>query len=149
MGMNSPYERRVLWLTGLSGAGKTTIARNLQARLQARGVPVAILDGDEIRRGLSQGLGFSDADRCENIRRIAEVAHLLNSQGFIVIVAAISPLNKHRGMARKIVGAAYREVYVKASLSDCERRDVKGLYARARRGQVAKFTGVSDAYEPP
>jgi adenylyl-sulfate kinase len=147
--LNASCEGRVLWLTGLSGAGKTTIAQNLQAKMQKCGIAVAILDGDEVRRGLSQGLGFSDAERCENIRRMAEVAHLLSSQGLVVIVAAIAPLTKHRGLARQIIGAPYREVYVKASLSDCERRDVKGLYARAHRGQVAKFTGVSDSYEPP
>jgi adenylylsulfate kinase len=142
-------ETSVLWLTGLSGAGKSTIARSLHARLLDSGVTVAVLDGDDIRRGLSQGLGFCDADRLENIRRIAEMARLLSSQGIIVIVAAIAPLSRHRGLARKIIGAPYREVYVKASLSDCERRDVKGLYARARRGEVAKFTGVTDTYEPP
>lgn len=139
----------VMWLTGLSSAGKSTIARNLQARLLKCGVPVAVLDGDEIRRGLSQGLGFSDQDRLENIRRIAEVARLLSKQGVAVIVAAIAPLSRHRALARKIIGASYREIYVKASLSECERRDVKGLYARARRGEVPKFTGVSDTYEPP
>lgn len=138
-----------MWLTGLSSAGKSTIAQNLQARMLKRGVAVAVLDGDEIRRGLSRGLGFSDEDRLENIRRIAEVARLLSDQGIPVVVAAIAPLGRQRSAARKIIGAPYREIYVKASLSDCERRDVKGLYARARRGEVAKFTGVSDAYEPP
>ncbi|WP_431274070.1 adenylyl-sulfate kinase [Variovorax ureilyticus] len=142
-------EASVLWLTGLSGAGKSTIARHLRACLVGRGAAVAVLDGDEIRRGLSQGLGFSDVDRRENIRRIAEMARLLSTQGIVVIVAAIAPLSRHRGLARNIIGAPYREVYVKASLSDCERRDVKGLYARARRGEVVKFTGVTDTYEPP
>jgi adenylylsulfate kinase len=139
----------VVWLTGLSGSGKSTIARALRARLADCGHAAAVLDGDEIRQGLSRGLRFSEAERSENIRRIAEVARLLSSQGITVIVAAITPLSKHRRLARHIVGAAYREVYVKASLAACERRDVKGLYARARRGEVAQFTGVSDSYEAP
>lgn len=139
----------VIWLTGLSGAGKSTIAQSLRARVMADGLPVAILDGDDVRRGLSQGLGFGQADRCENIRRIAEVARLLSDQGVVVLVAAVSPMQAHRAMARHIVGTVFREVYVRASLATCEQRDVKGLYARARRGEVAKFTGISDAYEPP
>jgi adenylylsulfate kinase len=142
-------EASVIWLTGLSGAGKSTIARTFHARILSCGVAAAVLDGDEIRQGLSQGLGFSDAERCENIRRIAEVARLLSSQGITVIVAAISPLRRHRGVARKIIGAPYREVFVKAPLSVCEQRDVKGMYALARRGAIARFTGVSDTYEPP
>ena len=139
----------VIWLTGLSGAGKSTIAKNLRLRAMADGVPVAILDGDDVRRGLSQGLGFGQADRRENIRRIAEVARLLSDQGLVVIVAAVSPMRELRALARNIIGAAFREVYVSAPLATCERRDVKGLYARARRGEVTKFTGISDAYEPP
>lgn len=115
----------------------------------ADGVPVAILDGDDVRRGLSQGLGFGQADRRENIRRIAEVARLLSEQGLVVIVAAVSPMRELRALARNIIGAAFREVYVSAPLATCERRDVKGLYARARRGEVTKFTGISDAYESP
>jgi len=139
----------VVWLTGLSGAGKSTIARSLRLRAMADGVPVAILDGDDVRRGLSQGLGFGHADRRENIRRMAEVARLLSDQGLMVIVAAVSPMRELRAVARHIIGAAFREVYVSAPLATCERRDVKGLYARARRGEVTKFTGISDAYEPP
>lgn len=139
----------VIWLTGLSGAGKSTIAKSLRLRAIAAGVPVAILDGDDIRRGLSQGLGFGQADRRENIRRIAEVARLLSDQGLVVIVAAVSPMRELRALARNIIGAAFREVYVSAPLATCERRDVKGLYARARRGEVTKFTGISDAYEAP
>lgn len=139
----------VIWLTGLSGAGKSTIAQSLRVRVMADGMPVAILDGDDVRRGLSQGLGFGQADRCENIRRIAEVARLLSDQGLVVLVAAVSPMRSHRAMARKIVGTVFREVYVRAPLATCEQRDVKGLYARARCGEVAKFTGISDAYEPP
>ncbi len=139
----------VIWLTGLSGAGKSTIAQSLRVRAMADGMPIAILDGDDVRRGLSQGLGFGQADRCENIRRIAEVARLLSDQGVVVLVAAVSPMRSHRAMARKIVGPVFREVYIQASVATCEQRDVKGLYARARRGEVAKFTGISDAYEPP
>ena len=139
----------VIWLTGLSGAGKSTIANSLRERATAQGTPVAILDGDDVRRGLSQGLGFGHADRRENIRRMAEVARLLSDQGLAVIVAAVSPMQEQRAMARKIVGTAFREVHVHASLATCEQRDVKGLYARARRGEVAKFTGISDIYEPP
>lgn len=139
----------VMWLTGLSGSGKSTIANSLRGRVMADGMPIAILDGDDVRRGLSQGLGFGQADRCENIRRIAEVARLLSDQGVVVLVAAVSPMRAHRVMARNIVGTVFREVYVRAPLATCEQRDVKGLYARARRGEVAKFTGVSDVYEPP
>jgi adenylylsulfate kinase len=140
---------RVAWFTGLSGAGKSTIAAALRTRLVAHGAAVAILDGDEIRSGLSHRLGFSAEDRLENIRRIAHVARLLSDQGIVVIVAAVSPLRGQRSLAREIVGPAYLEVYVNTPLSVCEARDVKGLYARARRGEIARFTGVSDAYEPP
>jgi adenylyl-sulfate kinase len=139
----------VIWLTGLSGAGKSTIAKSLRLCAVADGVPIAILDGDDVRRGLSQGLGFGQADRRENIRRIAEVARLLSDQGLVVIVAAVSPMRELRALARNIIGAAFHEVYVSAPLATCEQRDVKGLYARARRGEVTKFTGISDAYEPP
>jgi len=139
----------VIWLTGLSGAGKSTIAGGVRTALGANGVPAVILDGDDIRAGLSQGLGFSNEDRAENIRRIAHVARLLCGQGVTAIVAAVTPLRAHRALARDIVGAHFREVFVHAPLSVCEHRDVKGLYARARRGEIARFTGISDAYEPP
>lgn len=139
----------VVWLTGLSGAGKSTLAKGLHARLMRCGVPVAVLDGDMVRQGLSRGLGFSEQDRRENIRRIAEVARLLSMQGVLVVVAAISPRQAQRALARQIIGAAYREVHVDAPVDLCEHRDVKGLYARVRRGELAQFTGVSDAYEAP
>jgi len=139
----------VVWLTGLSGAGKSTLAEGLRARLVRCGVPVAVLDGDTVRQGLSRGLGFSEQDRRENVRRIAEVARLLSAQGVLVVVAAISPRHAQRAMARQIVGAAYREVHVDAPVGLCEHRDVKGLYARVRRGELGQFTGVSDAYEAP
>ena len=139
----------VVWLTGLSGAGKSTLAEGLRARLLRCGVPVAVLDGDTVRQGLSRGLGFSEQDRRENVRRIAEVAHLLSMQGVLVVVAAISPRQAQRALARQIVGSAYREVHVDAPVGLCEHRDVKGLYARVRRGELSQFTGVSDAYEAP
>lgn len=140
---------RVAWFTGLSGAGKSTLAVALRTRFIAQGTAVAILDGDDVRSGLSHGLGFGPDDRTENIRRIAHVARLLSDQGIVVIVAVVSPLCDQRRLAREIVGPAFLEVHVNTPLVVCERRDVKGLYARARRGEIAHFTGVSDAYEPP
>jgi len=139
----------VVWLTGLSGAGKSTIAAGVRAVFNKHGVAAAVLDGDEVRTGLSQDLGFSNDDRRENIRRIAHVARLLCEQSITAIVAAVTPLRDHRALAREIVGAPFYEVFVDAPLSVCERRDVKGLYARARRGEISHFTGVSDVYEPP
>ncbi|MBO9646502.1 MAG: adenylyl-sulfate kinase [Pseudacidovorax sp.] len=139
----------VVWLTGLSGAGKSTLAKGLRARMVHCGLPVAVLDGDTVRQGLSRGLGFSEEDRCENVRRIAEVARLLSAQGVLVVVATISPRQAQRALARQIVSAAYREVHVDAPVGLCEQRDVKGLYARVRRGEIAQFTGVSDPYEAP
>jgi adenylylsulfate kinase len=140
---------RVAWLTGLSGAGKSTLATALRARFLMHRAAAAVLDGDEIRGGLSHGLGFGPEDRLENVRRIAHVARLLSDQGIVVIVAAVSPRCGQRSMAREIVGPAYLEVFVNTPVEVCERRDVKGLYARARRGEIPRFTGVSDAYEPP
>jgi len=139
----------VVWLTGLSGAGKSTLAKGVHAACNARGMPALILDGDDIRAGLSQGLGFSKEDRTENIRRIAQVARLLCAQGVTALVAAVTPLREHRALARDIIGEPFCEVFVDAPLSICEGRDVKGLYARARRGDIPQFTGVSDVYEPP
>ncbi len=137
-----------IWLTGLSGAGKTTLARALEATLAARGRRVERLDGDVVREHLSQGLGFSKADRDTNIRRIAFVAELLTRHGAVAIVAAISPYRAARDAARQRIGA-FVEVYVRCSLDILVQRDVKGLYARALRGEVAHFTGVSDPYEEP
>ena len=125
------------------------MAKGVYAACNARGTPAINLDGDDIRTGLSRGLGFSDEDRTENIRRIAEVARLLRAQGVTALVAAVTPLRKHRALARDIVGEPFCEVFVDAPLSVCEVRDVKGLYARARRGEIPQFTGVSDVYEPP
>ncbi len=139
----------VLWLTGLSGAGKSTLAMAAQTALFSRGRQVAVLDGDNLRHGLNRDLGFSAEDRSENIRRLAEVAKLMTENGLIVIVSAISPLREHRDLARAIVGAGYYEVHVQADLATCEGRDPKGLYKRARAGEIAQFTGISAPYEAP
>ncbi|MBI5533785.1 MAG: adenylyl-sulfate kinase [Deltaproteobacteria bacterium] len=141
---------RVIWLTGLSGAGKTTIARAMDAHLHGMGRLCAVLDGDVVRTGLNRGLGFSEEDRHENIRRIAEVARILLDTGVIVLVAVISPAEAMRQNARKIVGAAdFFEVYVRCSIEVCNQRDTKGLYKKAQAGQLKQFTGVSAPYEPP
>ena len=138
-----------VWFTGLSGSGKSTIAEMLFHELQARGVKTEILDGDVVRQNLSKGLGFSKEDRDTNIRRIAFVADLLSKHGTPVITAAISPYREIRDEARQMMGDRFVEAYVKASVETCEERDVKGLYAKARAGEIQEFTGVSDPYEPP
>ncbi len=141
-----------LWFTGLSGAGKTTLTNEIVPQLKARGVKVEVLDGDEVRTNLSKGLGFSKEDRDTNIRRIGYVARLLSRNGVGVIVAAISPYAEIRDEVRKDVeanGAAFVEVFVKASLDTLVERDVKGLYKKAIAGEIANFTGVSDPYEAP
>lgn len=137
-----------IWLTGLSGAGKSTIAQRLAVELGTRDRPVEVLDGDDVRTHLSAGLGFTRADRDTNVARIAFVARLLAKHGVMVICAAISPYAAARAAARATIGA-FIEVYVQCTLAELERRDVKGLYARARRGEIAHFTGVSDPYEAP
>ncbi|WGY71632.1 adenylyl-sulfate kinase [Burkholderia cepacia] len=139
----------VLWLTGLSGAGKTTLADAVAERLRDRRVHPVVLDGDRLRTGLNRDLGFTVQDRFENVRRIAEVAALTSESGALAIVAVISPLAAMRDAARAIVGPAFREVYVSTPLACCEARDPKGLYAKARRGALPEFTGVSAPYEPP
>ncbi|MFN4276759.1 MAG: adenylyl-sulfate kinase [Ferrovibrio sp.] len=139
----------VLWLTGLSGAGKSTLAMAAQAALFARDRQVTVLDGDNLRHGLNRDLGFSDADRAENIRRIAEVAKLMSDAGLIVLVSAISPLQQQRDHARTIIGENFHEIFVQADLATCEARDPKGLYKRARAGEIAGFTGISAPYEAP
>lgn len=137
-----------LWLTGLSGAGKSTLAERLAPLLRERGVPVEVLDGDEVRLNLSKGLGFSREDRDTNVRRIGFVARMLARNGVGVITAAISPYRAVRDEVR--VGAVnFVEVYVRCSLDELVRRDVKGLYAKALRGEIEQFTGVSDPYEEP
>jgi adenylylsulfate kinase len=137
-----------LWLTGLSGAGKSTLAAGVHEALRARGRRVEILDGDDVRQNLSKGLGFSREDRDTNIRRIGYVAKLLTRNGVAVITAAISPYRAVRDEVRREIGA-FVEVYVKASLEQCIRRDTKGLYRRAMAGEIPQFTGVSDPYEEP
>ena len=139
----------VLWLTGLSGAGKSTLALALERELLHRDWRAVLLDGDSLRRTLNADLGFSEAERAENVRRIGAMAQHVAESGMIAIVACIAPRRSHRARLRKELGDLYHEVYVKASLAVCEQRDVKGLYAKARRGEIAGFTGVSDLYEPP
>ncbi len=148
MAQGCPTEGVTIWLTGLSGAGKSTLARALAAALRARGQRVEVLDGDEVRQHLSHGLGYSREDRDTNIRRIAYVAKLLTRNGVTVITAAISPYRATRDEARREIGR-FVEVYLRCSLDGLVRRDVKGLYARALRGEIANFTGVSDPYEEP
>ena len=139
-----------LWMTGLSAAGKSTLAYALEKQLLDRGQLCYVLDGDNLRHHLNSDLGFSVADRRENLRRAAEVAHLFNEAGMIVITAFISPLRADRAMAAEIIGHDnFVEVYVKASGKTCEQRDPKGLYAKARRGEIPQFTGVSAPYEEP
>lgn len=140
----------MIWFTGLSGSGKSTIAIGVERELHKRGLLCRILDGDNIRTGINAGLGFSTEDRRENIRRIAEVGKLFVDTGVITLAAFVSPTNEYRQMAREIIGADdFYEVYVSTPLEECERRDVKGLYARARRGEVKDFTGISAPFEAP
>jgi len=145
----SDHKGFTLWFTGLSGSGKTTITNQLVKALRKRSVPLEVLDGDIVRENLSKGLGFSKEDRDTNIRRIAFVANLLSRNGVPVITAAISPYREIRNEAREIMDGRFVEAYVKASVEVCEERDVKGLYAKARSGEIKEFTGVSDPYEPP
>ncbi len=140
----------VVWLYGLSGSGKSTLATALERRLHEEGVFTQVLDGDNIRTGLNNNLGFSDEDRSENIRRIAEVAKLFASAGVVTITSFICPRNELRTLAREIVGQAdFLEVYVECSFETCEQRDVKGLYAKAKAGQVQNFTGRDSSFEAP
>jgi len=139
----------VLWMTGLSGSGKSTLAMALERRLFERGMNVYVLDGDNIRAGINRDLGFSPDDRTENIRRVGEVAALFADAGIITIAAFISPLARDRQTAREAAGEAFHEIALTADLAACEARDVKGLYARARRGEIAEFTGISAPYEAP
>jgi bifunctional enzyme CysN/CysC len=140
----------VLWLTGLSGAGKSTIANRVESELHRRGHHTYLLDGDNVRHGLNRDLGFTDADRVENIRRVAEVAKLMMDAGLIVLVSFISPFRSERQMARALfeVGEFF-EVFVDTPLAVAEERDPKGLYKKARRGQLRHFTGIDSPYEPP
>jgi adenylylsulfate kinase len=139
-----------IWLTGLSGSGKSTIAVELEKRLWARGVRAFVLDGDNIRHGLNKNLGFSPADRTENIRRIGEVAKLFTDAGMVAITAFISPYRADRDQVRSLMQPSdFVEVLVDCPLDVCEQRDVKGLYQKARAGQIPEFTGISAPYEPP
>lgn len=141
---------RVLWFTGLSGSGKSTLANATEAVLHASGRATFLLDGDNVRLGLNRDLGFSADDRTENIRRIAEVAKLMADAGLVVLTAFVSPYAADRAAAREIVGAGrFVEVFVDTPLAECERRDPKGLYAKARAGQIADFTGISAPFEAP
>jgi bifunctional enzyme CysN/CysC len=139
----------VIWMTGLSGAGKSTLAMRVEQRLFAKGYHVFVLDGDNVRKGLNADLGFSPEDRTENIRRVGEVAALFAEAGMIVVAAFISPYHSDRDRARAAAGDAFHEVYVSADLATCEERDPKGLYKRARAGEIGEFTGISAPYEPP
>jgi bifunctional enzyme CysN/CysC len=140
----------VLWLTGLSGAGKSTIANIIETELHRRGNHTYLLDGDNVRRGLNRDLGFTEADRVENIRRVAEVAKLMADAGLIVLVSFISPFRSERAMARSLFGEGeFFEVYVETPLEVAEQRDPKGLYKKARRGELVNFTGIDSPYEPP
>lgn len=140
----------VVWFTGLSGAGKSTIANLADERLHALGRRTALLDGDNLRHGLCRDLGFTEADRSENLRRAAEVARLMSDSGLIVLVATISPFRAERAAARALMPPGeFLEVFVDTPLAVAERRDVKGLYARARAGALRNFTGIDSPYEPP
>lgn len=140
----------VIWLTGLSGAGKTTIAMALEKEIQKRGYFTKVFDGDEIRKGINKDLGYTIEDRRENIRRIAEVTALFLDTGLVIICSFISPTAEIREIAKKIIGKhRFIEVYVNCPLDVCEKRDVKGLYALARKGLIKNFTGIDSVYEPP
>jgi adenylylsulfate kinase len=140
----------VFWLTGLSGSGKTTLATQLEQLLQERGYKTMLLDGDLVRQGLNKDLGFSDEDRSENIRRIGELNLLFLEAGIITINAFISPFQSDRNLVRELMPSGrFSEIYVAADLSICEKRDVKGLYRKARNGEISSFTGISSPYEIP
>jgi len=144
------HKSSILWLTGLSGSGKSTIANAAARELFEQGYQVIVLDGDNIRHGLNKDLGFSDEDRKENIRRIGEVAKLFVQQGTIVITAFISPFREDRDQVRQLVEAGeFNEVYIKCDLDICEQRDPKGLYKKARNGEIPFFTGIDSPYEEP
>ena len=140
----------VLWFTGLSGSGKSTLAHALEEKLYQKGCRTFVLDGDNVRHGLNSNLDFSEPGRTENIRRISEVSKLMLESGLIVMTAFISPFNKDRNEARKLISSDdFIEVYCKASLEICETRDVKGLYKRARAGEIKNYTGIDSPYETP
>ena len=139
----------IVWLTGLSGSGKSTIAKNVEKKLFQKNINIFSLDGDNLRIGLNKNLDFSPEDRTENIRRTAEVANLFTKAGFIVLVSLISPYRSERKKARDMRPEIFREIYIEASIETCSKRDVKGLYAKAIKGEIKNFTGISSPYEPP
>ncbi|MBK1792788.1 adenylyl-sulfate kinase [Persicirhabdus sediminis] len=139
----------VIWLCGMSGSGKSTIANAAERVLHAKGRMTAILDGDNLRTGINKDLGFSDADRRENIRRTAHIAKVMAAQGIVTFVSVITPRREFRDMARDVIGDDFFEVHVKASYDACEERDVKGLYAKAAAGQIENFTGRDSGFEEP
>jgi len=143
------HRSAVVWFTGLSGSGKSTIANEVERRLHARGVHTFLLDGDNVRHGLNRDLGFTDADRVENIRRIVEVASLMADAGLVVLTSFISPFRAERALARDRIGDRFIEVHVDVPLAVAEERDPKGLYAKARAGDLANFTGIDSPYEAP
>lgn len=138
-----------IWMSGLSGSGKSTIANQLENTLNSLGYHTYILDGDNTRLGLNKGLGFSEEDRIENIRRVSEVAKILNDAGIITICSFISPFEKNREQAKEIIGENFIEIFIDADLSTCEERDPKGLYKKARAGEIKDFTGISSPFETP
>ena len=140
----------MVWFTGLSGSGKSTVAMGVERELHARGILCRILDGDNIRAGINNNLGFTAADRMENIRRIAEIGKLFVQTGIVTLACFVSPTEDVRTLARTIIGEDdFKEVFISTPIEECERRDVKGLYARARRGEVKNFTGISAPFEAP
>ena len=144
------HKSLVLWFTGLPGSGKSTLAFALEQELDARGISSYVLDGDNVRHGLGRDLGFSEADRKENIRRVGEVSRLFADAGLVVLAALVSPNEADRRMARKLFPEGeFIEIYVKCSLEECERRDPKGLYKKARDGEISSFTGISAGYDVP
>jgi adenylylsulfate kinase len=147
---NNGHQAKVIWLVGLSGSGKSTLAGNIETVLHQKGYKTYLLDGDNVRLGLNNDLGFSSKDRTENIRRIAEVARLFNEAGIIVLSAFISPLESDRNQARELIGVEnFIEIFVHCPLHICEKRDVKGLYAKARKGLIPNFTGIDAPFENP
>ncbi len=139
----------VFWLTGLSGSGKSTMAKQLERQLFNEGFVVQVLDGDNVRSGINNNLGFSEDDRKENIRRIAEIAKLFSRSGIVTICSFVSPKNDLREMAQRIIGDEFHLVYISSSLKKCEERDVKGLYAKARKGEIKNFTGIDAPFDIP
>ena len=147
---NNGHQAKVIWLVGLSGSGKSTLAGNIEAILHQKGYKTYLLDGDNVRLGLNNDLGFSSKDRTENIRRIAEVARLFNEAGIIVLSAFISPLAADRAQAQRLIGSEnFIEIFIDCPLHVCEKRDVKGLYAKARKGLIPNFTGIDAPFESP